>query len=93
MPCFNEAKTIEKALDSIEKQTFQPDHVYVAEGGSTDGTPRILENWKDRLPLTILENHERRQSTGLNLCIEQSSSQYLARMDGHSYWNDRYLEI
>lgn len=45
MVSYNSEKTIARALDSIFKQTRQPDEVLVIDGDSTDKTIRIIESY------------------------------------------------
>lgn len=92
MPCYNEAATLEGTLASVREQTLAPGRVLVAEGGSNDGTRDLLRAWRERLPLTILTNPERRQAPGLNRCLRHTDSPFVARLDGHSRWGPRYLE-
>ncbi|MDE7273216.1 MAG: glycosyltransferase [Lachnospiraceae bacterium] len=49
-PCFNSAKTIEKTLESIEKQTYTNIEYIIIDGGSTDGTLKIINHHRNRLP-------------------------------------------
>lgn len=92
-PCLNEADTIDAALRGVLRQTHSPTRVFIADGGSGDGTLEKIDEWKQKLPITVLDNNQRRQGPGMNLCLQASESPYLARLDGHSSWNERYLEI
>jgi len=42
IPCFNNADTILRALDGIERQTHPVAELIVVDDGSTDETPRLL---------------------------------------------------
>ena len=47
--CYNEAKTIEKTLESIFSQSYKNIESIVIDGGSTDGTVDIIERYKDKI--------------------------------------------
>lgn len=53
-PCFNSAKTIEKTLECIEKQTYANMEYIIIDGGSTDDTLDIINRHRDRLPRRFL---------------------------------------
>ena len=53
-PCFNSAKTIEKTLEGIEKQTYANMEYIIIDGGSTDDTLDIINRHRDRLPRRFL---------------------------------------
>jgi glycosyltransferase involved in cell wall biosynthesis len=40
---FNERTTVTRLLDSLAGQTRRPDEIVICDGGSTDGTPAIIE--------------------------------------------------
>jgi len=47
VPSFNQAKFIEETLTSIYEQAYPNMEVFVADGGSTDGTVAILQRYAD----------------------------------------------
>jgi glycosyltransferase involved in cell wall biosynthesis len=61
MPVFNEAAHIESQLAALAMQEFSGEwEVLVADNGSTDGTPRVVQAWSDRLPLQLVDASARR---------------------------------
>lgn len=44
--CWNSAASIARTLDSVMEQTLRPDEYFFVDGGSTDGTLDILENYR-----------------------------------------------
>jgi len=68
---------LEPIFEAISRLKFPDEgwHVVVVDDGSTDSTPQILRNWKERIPLTVL-THESNQGlgramrTGLGYLIE-----------------------
>ena len=45
-PCYNSARTIRQTLDSVLNQTKPPYEYIVKDGGSTDSTMQILEEYR-----------------------------------------------
>ena len=61
-PCRDEAKFIRRTLDSVAAQTVPPALWVVIDDGSTDETPRILEEYARRLPyLRVVRRTDRGQ--------------------------------
>ena len=46
-PCYNSARTIRQTLDSVLNQTKPPYEYIVKDGGSTDSTMQILEEYRE----------------------------------------------
>jgi glycosyltransferase involved in cell wall biosynthesis len=93
LPVLNEAGSIDECLASVAAQDYPgPWSLIVAEGGSVDGTPQLLEGWRDRLPgLTVVENPLQLQSHGLNRAAEVAAAELLVRIDAHSSYAPDYL--
>ena len=49
-PCRDEAKHIQRTLDSVTVQTIPPALWVIVDDGSTDETPLILDRYLARLP-------------------------------------------
>jgi len=47
IPCFNEEKTIIELLNAVKKSGIQDQEIIVVDDCSTDGTKKILEEYKD----------------------------------------------
>jgi len=46
IPTYNNASTLKDCLESIKKQSLQPDEIIIADGHSTDKTVEIAESFK-----------------------------------------------
>jgi poly-beta-1,6-N-acetyl-D-glucosamine synthase len=53
-PCRNEAEFLERTIESVAAQTRRPDLWLIVDDGSTDETPRILDEWAVKLPFLKL---------------------------------------
>jgi glycosyltransferase involved in cell wall biosynthesis len=82
LPCFNAEETIENALDSIVKQSFEDFEIIAIDDGSSDSTPEILRKWseQDRRIRLITQSH-RGIIPALNSGVRESGGAFIARMD------------
>lgn len=92
LPIRNEAENIEACLRSLDGQEYDGElEVIVAEGDSSDGSQQIINRWKGRLPVTVVDNPERLQSHGVNLAAEQARGEILIRVDAHTTYAVDYV--
>lgn len=87
MPFYNSEKSIEKAIDSILKQTFWDFSLYLIDDCSEDNSLSIAENKKKKdSRIIIIKNVEKLGiSKSLNAIIPKLYTKYVARMDADDY--------
>lgn len=78
----NEGAGLRPLLDSLLAQSRLPDEVIVSDGGSTDGTLRILEEYERRLPLRVVDASGSNISAGRNRAIAAAEGPLIAVTDG-----------
>ena len=82
MPCYNAAKTLTNALDSIFTQTFTDFELIVVDDGSTDATPQILhQRVETDERLRVLSTSHGGIVQALNHGLAACRGTYVARMD------------
>lgn len=83
MSAYNAEKFIEEAVESILRQTFTDFEFIIIDDASSDKTPSILRNFSYKDPrIKIITNEKNLGLTkSLNLGIENSRGEYIARMD------------
>jgi len=52
--CYNQARFVTEALDSVIAQTYQPIELIVIDDGSTDGSTKVIKQWIALHPETML---------------------------------------
>lgn len=91
----NDAKTIERCLESIYNQTFQDIALVIVDDFSTDTTVDIIEQVSKRfshIPCTLLTNKTNIGLTqSLNRGLEIIHSLYTARIDADDWWEPTKL--
>ncbi|NEO82914.1 MAG: glycosyltransferase family 2 protein [Spirulina sp. SIO3F2] len=94
IPTYNEAKHIEAVLTNFLSQGYRGLlEIFVADGGSTDGTPEIVEQIARRNSVVkLIHNPARRQANALNLILEVAKGDIFLRADAHCIYAEDYIE-
>jgi dolichol-phosphate mannosyltransferase len=69
LPAYNEEHNLGRLLEKLDEVLTEDGirfHILAVDDGSKDATPRILEEYKDRIPLTIYR-HEVNQGLGITI--------------------------
>ena len=82
MTVYNTSEYIEDAIKSILKQTYTNWELIVINDGSTDDTLDKIKKIKDNRIKIFSDSQNKGIAKRLNECIEASSGDYFARMDG-----------
>ncbi|HFC11714.1 MAG TPA: glycosyltransferase [Anaerolineae bacterium] len=77
----NEGEALRPLLDSLTHQTLPPDEIVIADGGSTDNTRAILEEYQQYLPLIIIDAADSNISAGRNQAIAAAKGEIIAATD------------
>ena len=89
---LNEEGSLPSLLESIASQSRQPDELIVVDGGSTDRSVSILNEWQDRLPVQVLVQPGANISQGRNAAIERTSCDIVAVTDAGVHLDPDWLE-
>ncbi|MBC7262792.1 MAG: glycosyltransferase [Chloroflexi bacterium] len=91
---LNEGSAIRRLLDSLAAQTRPPDEVVIVDGGSTDETVMILNEYvtERRLPLRVLIRPGYNISQGRNAAIAAATGQIIASTDAGVRLSPNWLD-
>ncbi len=86
IPCLNVVRYINECMDSVINQTIKDIEIIVIDGGSTDGTVEILEEYANK-DERILLLHSDVKSYGyqVNMGLDKASSEYVAILESDDY--------
>ncbi len=82
IPVRNEATSIRSLLDRLLEQTLKPEEIVITDGGSTDTTVEIIEEYLSKgTPLRLVRTRMALPGRGRNLSAAQARSDWLAFTD------------
>ena len=85
--CYNEAAHIRETLESIVSQTCKDYEWIVVDGGSTDGTKDILEQYADHFAWWCSEP-DKGIYNGMNKGVAHATGEYVIFMNGGDIFHD-----
>lgn len=83
--CFNAAEFIRQTLQSVVDQTFRDVDYVVIDGGSTDGTVEIIEQYSDKISYWH-SKPDRGIGHAFNLGVECSRGEWLLFLNADDYF-------
>mgnify|MGYP000278571656 CR=1 FL=1 len=103
-PCRNEANYMRQTLDSVISQSIRPEKWVIVDDGSTDDTPRILEDYARRNPWIKIVTRENRGRRAVGhgvidafyagyATIDSNEYDYLCKLDLDLRLPPRYFQI
>ena len=92
IPTFNRADCLERAIQSVLKQTYNNFKLYIVDDGSTDQTREVLKAYANDLRVTILKQVNKGVSSARNLAAINSNSPWISFLDSDDEWLPNKLE-
>lgn len=93
IPLFNKPATIERALRSVQAQTFADWRLLVVDDGSTDASPELVRRMQTqdgRIVLIVQANQG--PGAARNAGIRAATASYVAFLDADDQWYPWHLE-
>lgn len=93
VPVRDEEHSIRELLDSLLKQTRPPDEIVIADGGSVDATPQIIDEYiQQGAPVRLLRAGPALPGRGRNVGAAAATYEWLAFTDAGIRLNRDWLE-
>lgn len=97
VPVYNRAGLIGKTLDSIKQQSFRPIHLILVDNNSTDGTLKVLSDYKeenssDEFRITVVREDNPGVSAARNKGIRYVDSKWMMFFDSDDLMSPDLLE-
>ena len=91
LPTYNRAATLERAIDSVLKQSYRRFELIIIDDRSTDGTHLILAKYRGLENVRIVSQLERGCSRARNIGVEIAEGRYIAFQDSDDEWMPDFL--
>lgn len=92
IPCHNDGEFLGEALDSIAAQRTPAREVIIVNDGSTDDSLKVVEGYRDRLPVKVKTVSFGNAAATRNAGIEMAAGEWLAFLDADNRWYPDHLE-
>ncbi|NOQ77328.1 MAG: glycosyltransferase, partial [Methylococcaceae bacterium] len=90
IPTFNRSALLERALESVNKQTVSDYEIIVVDDGSTDNTAEMIQTKFPEVQYVLQPN--RGVSSARNKGLKLAKGQWLAFLDSDDEWLPDKLE-
>jgi len=92
IPCYNQGKYLEEAVESVLNQTFQDFEIIIVDDGSTDdSTKNVLKNYQK--PKTkVIHTDNKGLASARNRGIQEAKGEYILPLDADDKIGREYLE-
>ena len=91
IPLYNKAAYIQRALDSVYAQTWQPAEILVVNDGSTDGSDDVVRGQCNPL-VRIVDQPNQGVSIARNNGLAAATQPFIAFLDADDRWRPGFLE-
>jgi glycosyltransferase involved in cell wall biosynthesis len=94
IPAYNEECYIAACLDSVLDSDYDQERmeVLIVDGASTDKTAQIVREYmQNHTSIRLLSNIKRIAPVAMNIGINESSGEYIIRLDAHSAFSANYF--
>jgi len=92
VPCYNEEKTIRKCVLSWLNQTRPADEVIVVNDCSTDGTLKVLKEFKDRIKIVKLKRNTGNKSFVQEKGLKHIKTDIFIATDADTMMDEGFVE-
>lgn len=93
LPTYNQAVYLPQALDGVLGQTWRDFELIVVNDGSTDDTPRILDEYQRRYDFTVVHQRNQKLPRALNNGFCLARGQYLTWTSSDNVMLPHMLEV
>jgi glycosyltransferase involved in cell wall biosynthesis len=92
IPCYNQGQYVDKAVDSILKQTFQDAEIIIVNDGSTDAFTVEKLTYYQKPRTTVIHTQNQGLAAARNTGIKNAGGEYILPLDADDVMAPTFLE-
>lgn len=90
IPTYQHARSLERCLDSVLAQSYQPLEIIVVDDGSTDNTPAVLDKYRNRI--TAIRQDNAGSNPARNRGLAEAKGEFVIFCDADVTMTPKMLE-
>ncbi len=90
--CYNYARYVGGAIESVLNQSFQDIEIIIVDDGSTDGSDTVISSFLFDHRIKYFHQENRGQAKAKNKGIKESTGEFVAFLDADDQWEKTKLE-
>jgi CMP-N-acetylneuraminic acid synthetase len=90
---YNYGRYIQRAVDSVLKQTFRDWELLIVNDGSTDETREVLASYEGRENVRIIHQENQGLAVSNNIALRLANGVYIMRLDADDYLDENALLV
>jgi len=91
MRAYNQARYLERAINSVLEQTFNDFELIIVNDGSTDNTQAILNQYEHNDRICIVNQKNMGRGVAGNVGLELAKGDFIAFLDSDDLWERDFL--
>ncbi len=94
LPCYNEEKFLEQTLNSLLEQDYENIEITISDNASTDSTPTVCNEYRDKFPQKIKYNRNENNIGALinfKKVFELSKGDFFMWAGAHDLYSKNYI--
>jgi poly-beta-1,6 N-acetyl-D-glucosamine synthase len=92
LPAYNEAKVIEKTINSLLRLSYKNKEILVVDDGSTDDTLKIAKKLARNSPITVISKSNGGKWSALNRAVEEAKGEILVCIDADTILDENAIQ-
>lgn len=92
IPTGNRAKSLDRELASLTKQTYKNFEILIVDYKSTDETPSVIEKFSKKLNIKHIHQKDKGLSRAANLALDKATGQIFIRTDDDVVMSPKWLD-